>query len=465
MFLGGLSISVIEQVYQLLSGVDTSRVYICCSGSFRSERTIYQYNRDAQLFSNDVSLFSCVIGRWLADDPLPFRFIDELEPLEAFLVDASPTRRVAAVSFALDVTNWASGKQNPYKQAHYRELMTHADDYITQLQAKIAGAFGLMKLARYDGRDWIVHMEEALAEKATIVTFPPFYKGDYEKLYKWLDERVEWERPTYDLYDPKNLPALVDRIRDSDSDYIFISDQKIPGHEPRALWRAHGRADCWLYARRGEARLQRSAPKIRPFNYKVLDVGKITENSVVTVTPADAPDAFYVRQIYVKKSIMITSARFNFFVYIDDMLAGVMAYDPLDFNRNAVDRRDVIYLLSDLAVTTQARVSKLIVRLTRNMNVLKVVEARQLEPIGYVVTTAFSENPVSMKYRGVYDLLDRREAHAPMVGFQLRYGAEAIDETPQQAFEWWWLNHGGKKKHNPDAGAGAKRAPNAGRRR
>ena len=446
MFLGGLSIAVIEQVFQRLKEVDTSRVYICCSGSFRSERTIHLYNPDAQLYSNDVSLFSCAIGRWLADDPLPFRFIDELAPLEEFLIEASPLRRVAAISFALDVTNWASGKQNPYKQAHYRELMGNADHYITQLQAKIASAFGDLRLARYDGRDWIVHMEEALAEKATIVTFPPFYKGDYEKLYKWLDERVEWDRPTYDLYDPKNLPQLVDRIRDSDSDYIFVSDQRIAGHEPRALWRAHGRADCWLYARSGEARLQRSAPKIRPFAYKPLDVAKIHEGSVVTVTPADAPDAFYVRQIYVKKSIMITSARFNFFVYIDGMLAGVLAFEPQDFNRNAVDRSDVIYLLIDMAVTREGRVSKLIVRLTLNASVLKVVAGRLLAPIDYVITTAFSEHPVSMKYRGVYDLLDRRDANPPMVGFQLRYGAEAIDETPQQAFEWWWLNHGGKQK-------------------
>jgi hypothetical protein len=40
--------------------------------------------------SNDVSLYSSSLGRWLEGRSLPFRFRDELEPLEAALAGASP---------------------------------------------------------------------------------------------------------------------------------------------------------------------------------------------------------------------------------------------------------------------------------------------------------------------------------------------------------------------------------------
>ena len=442
MFIGGLPIPVIEQFYALLKSVDSARVFVCCSGSFRSERTIHKFNPAAEIISNDVSFYSCVLGGWLADEPIDFRLIGELAWLEELLEGAEPKRRVAGAVLALELSDWAKGKPNPYKQRHFDHLKANAEAYLSTLQAKLAAAFGDLKLAGFRARDWVEHIDEAISEGATIVTFPPFYKGGYEALYRWLDARVEWQRPTYELFDPKDLPALVDKIDVSGSPYIFISDKLLERHEPRTLWRAPGRADHWLYASSGEAHVSRTESIGKPFAYKVLDPSKLTAKTQVRIERADGPRAMYIRSIYLKKTIAPVAGRANFFVWLDDMLAGVLVYSPSTF----FHRPDSIYLMSDVSVTRERRVLKLISRLALNAVVLKTIEALLMQRIGFVETTAFSEHPVSMKYRGLFELLARREAKPPATGWQLQYGGEALLESPQQAYDWWWSNHGEDKQ-------------------
>lgn len=464
MFIGGLSNAVIEQVFSLLPSIDTDRVFICCSGSFRSERTIHLYNPAAKLYSNDVSFYSCVLGGWLADEPVDFRFTGELEFLETLLEGAEPIRRAAAVAFALDVTNWASGKQNPYKAAHIRELTNHAETYITALQAKLAGAFGEMRLAGFAARDWIEHMDQGLAEGATIVTFPPFYKGGYERLYKWLDAHVEWARPAYQLFDPKNLGALVDRIRDSEVPYIFISDQLLPGHEPRTLWRSPANADCWLYASSGRASLRRTEAIGKPVAYLPLDPSKLTARSEIRIERTDSSSATYIRTIYLQTGIVPAPGKSNFFVLLDGMLAGVLSYGgPSVFTLVGPNGQTTVYLMSDVATSRQMRLSKLITRLALNREILDDIAAELLRPILHVNKTAFSNHPVSMKYRGIFDLVERKDAIPPKRGFQLQYAGERLDETIGEAFGWWWKNHVEPKDRN--AKGGSKARPGRGGRR
>jgi len=59
----------------------------------------------------------------------------------------------------------------------------------------------------------------------------------------------------------------------------------------------------------------------------------------------------------------------------------------------------VIYMLSDFALSPRSRVSKLVAMLATCASVIGRLEIKLVQRIDTVVTTAFTDQPVSMKYR------------------------------------------------------------------
>lgn len=62
-----------------------------------------------------------------------------------------------------------------------------------------------------------------------------------------------------------------------------------------------------------------------------------------------------------------------------------------------------------------------------------------------VVTTARSQNPVSMKYRGIFQKLSRRE-DPEAGGYVIQYGANLVQQSPQKIYETWWKKYGPGKR-------------------
>lgn len=102
-----------------------------------------------------------------------------------------------------------------------------------------------------------------------------------------------------------------------------------------------------------------------------------------------------------------------------------------------------IYQRSDLAVpSAEKRLAKLILLLSQTKEVKKLVDEKLKDDFQFIVTTAFSKNPVSMKYRGVYDL-HKRIPDREQAGFRLNYFAKMGLYTLDEAFALWL-----KKYHN-----------------
>lgn len=455
MFLGGIPKASAQQIAELLAPQDKSRgVFIACSGSYRIERTIFQRWPDVPIYSNDVTFFSCMLGNWLSGRDLDYSFSGELAPLGELVEGASPRRRVAAVSVALDISDHASGKRNRFKQAHVDHMLARLPQLLDQTEAKLGKAFGDLVLSGFHAGDLREQIDKAIDAKAAVVTFPPFYKGGYETLYKWLDANTTWSPPSYPMFEPKDLERIFEKVAASGIGYVVGAGRllEVPGHQPKALFVPPTKTPHYLYAPTGEARLIRNKAPLKPFKFEPLDLSKLTKDSKVEIRAVDGARAMYVRVQYLKKSMIPAPGRWNYLIYVDGMLAGVLTFDVSKFG----PREDALYLLSDVAVSREARVSKLIARLATNAGLARVMAGKALKPFGYVVTTAFSDHPVSMKYRGLYELLSRKDGDHG--GFQLQYGSEVRQETPDEAFAWWWSNHASQ-----DSGVRREPGRNAGR--
>jgi hypothetical protein len=450
MFIGGIPKVVAQQIATALDGSTATDVYVCCSGSFRTERTIWQQLPGARVHGNDVSLYSSAIGEWLAGGALDCEFTDALAPLEKAInagVGASARRRAAGAVYAAELARFATGKMNAFKEAHVAHLMNGAEAALDAIEEKLETACAGGRLASFHRRDWLAHLRDGVANGATVVAFPPTYRGGYEKTYAWIEANARWTPPTYETWDPKNLDGVVRELAAGGADYCILADRKLEGVEPDTMFQALGKRVIYGYTHKGRPQWAKAASTGKPFNYKPLDTSKITKDSVVEVTPIDGPRALYIRTVYIKNTIAPAPALQNYFIFIDGMLAGVLGYSvnkmPGAVGKNK-EHLISCYLMCDVSLSREGRISKLIARLALNRDVVGHFGRRMLQPYKYIVTTAFSDHPASMKYRGIWELLSRKEVEPPGRGFNLQYGGHVINETPAEAFGWWWSKHSDK---------------------
>jgi hypothetical protein len=42
--------------------------------------------------------------------------------------------------------------------------------------------------------------------------FPPTYKNGHERLYRFVDDTTEWDRPPYEVWDPARIEDWPDEL-------------------------------------------------------------------------------------------------------------------------------------------------------------------------------------------------------------------------------------------------------------
>lgn len=447
MFIGSMPTQVIGQMFKSIDFTPWSDVFVMCSGSFRIEQAFRALRPMIDVHGNDISLLTCSIGRLAVRDPVAISFHNELQWLEDALADAEPIDRAAAVLLLTDVVQYLSGKTNIYKQKHVDEIRRRLPGLIQAGRSKIEALLGSINLETFFAGDLRVHMRTAIERGSGVVSFPPTYKGGYEAMYRFIDKNVTWDAPSYDVFDPNTLRDIMVELSDAGVPWVLGCDQEIEGFEPIGEFVPGRNKPILTYASDGRASYHRRASgRIDPFKFEPIDLARIHAGSNVELVEVDGAKAAYVKDLYLAKGIIHTSGMANYLVMIDGMLAGLMVYALS--TRKAYHKNEV-YLLSDLATSRDAKLSKLIARLAAGAGVMKRLQTRFVTRFEYVVTTAFAKAPVSMKYRGVFELLKRTEDGKG--GFLLNYGSAVRDETPQQALTWWWNSYGKKELGRSDA--------------
>lgn len=114
-----------------------------------------------------------------------------------------------------------------------------------------------------------------------------------------------------------------------------------------------------------------------------------------------------------------------------------------------------MYLLSDFPVTPTKykRLAKLVLYAALSKESKLLAERLVNKRIRSLVTTAFTKKPVSMKYRGLFDVLNKKrlpgveEGETDMSkiyyndGWQLNYGAPMGQWTLQEGLALWKKSH------------------------
>ncbi|OFY43989.1 MAG: hypothetical protein A2X18_07620 [Bacteroidetes bacterium GWF2_40_14] len=141
--------------------------------------------------------------------------------------------------------------------------------------------------------------------------------------------------------------------------------------------------------------------------YKRLPDGyELTENSRLMFIRASMSEIDYLRMFYLKKDIILGSAPFCYLWFLDKYVIGACMVDFFKMSSFGVDNAS---LKSDFVIDSDfPKLSKLLLMGILSTEFKEEIDIRFKREINSFYTSVFTDKPVSMKYRGVFELYDRQ---------------------------------------------------------
>lgn len=430
MFIGSLPKKVIQQAMSHIDLNNWRGVHVCCSGSFKIEQAIRSVNTTIPIHSNDVSLISSIVGYAKTGYEIVFNFKNDLDYLNKYLSTDAETQ-LALIAYAMQLGKYKS--DNQYCNARRDFLEREIEAIIQSNKERAKKYLEQISISSFFCGDFIQHIEAAKDSGSGVMVFAPTYKGGYERLYKVINDNVDWaSEPSYEIYDPKQTHDIIERLYDENRNFIFFVDQQYADIKPTMVYEGSNKP-IFAYTNSRKSSIRRDSNRARAFKYTAIDTNLIGEKSKVTAVVATSETMNFLKDIYLAKGIKHKNGMFNVLFYVDGMLAGGAIYSLPQFG----DKLRQIYILSDFSLSRRRKLSKLIAMLATSKQIIDYINKKYFINIERVLTTAFTKKPVSMKYRGIFRLDAKKD------GF-LNYSSEVRDKTLDEIYGEWFKKYGQK---------------------
>lgn len=208
MFIGSINRymrAVLEQAAHSWKGLP---VYVACSGNFTFERILAR-SGVGEIHSNDVSIYSRALGWHLAGMPERYAVkAQEYARIETYLEPGLAT--IATLLLTGEMLK--VGGDNAYSRRMRDEYRRRWPDLHAKTIERVKKATDGLKIASFFAGDCREFLAKA-DKDAVCISFPPTYKGGYERLYKKLEAIFDWPRPHYDLFSPEDFQQFSQTVR------------------------------------------------------------------------------------------------------------------------------------------------------------------------------------------------------------------------------------------------------------
>lgn len=451
MFKGSIPSTLRRIVREVVDGWGVDALNVGCSGNFTIERSLA--DKEIALSGNDVSLYTCAVGQYLAGEDHPItvkpEWADRYGWLEEFLV--RPVDRAATIILSSDLLNGPL-KENPDEELAY--FVAQREGYRRQWPRLHASTVekleALPRLARFYTGD-LGEFVDSIGD-GPFASFPPFWAKGYEKMFANLAAVFEWEEPDFPTLDPERIAALTERMADREHWCLGLlerSETLEENYTARSLTDLGG-LTIHVYASAGHKRTVVPRRPTAPAPLPCLTTGdRLTGD--LGFMPLTVQQFEGLRVRHLNAAIWAATPTRAWALVDSGRIVGCFALGEGNSAQVAGGAvlQPSIYLLSDFSVapTDYPRLSKLVLYALCSKEAQVMLERAQNRRVRGLVTTVFSQNPVSGKYRGVFRLSKRVEekddskAHR----FKLTYGAPCGQWSLAEAWGTWNLKHGGMK--------------------
>ena len=169
--------------------------------------------------SNDVSLYSKLIADLLLDTSTEVECINPELKNVFDTWEETKYKKLVQVMFALKVAQFYQRK-NDYQEEMFNAFIEQSKIYYDNTIKKLEkGALDFYIQSFYYG-DFLDFLKMKRG-KGVGISFPPTYKGGYEKLFSYVEESFKYEHASYNIFDPKEGGAVFKELLDNDENIIY----------------------------------------------------------------------------------------------------------------------------------------------------------------------------------------------------------------------------------------------------
>ena len=460
MFRGTIPESVQRIMAEHVCNWDCSDIYVGCSGNFTVERVLASVG-SFELHSNDVTLHSSALGWLFSGETYNLTLAEQYKDVFGWISPFLDTslNKTASVLLAEGFMNSLSSGGTVKDNLYYSRLVGAYQAQWETMHAKTAeklegSSFSIKSYYCGDVVDYL----ETCGDNAGVVTYPPFFAGDYEDQFKKLSYLFDWDKPTYPILDESRKALFFERLVGR-KHWFFGTYQPIDSLQDKHIGIAQTSnrgLTIYLYSSQGPVRVVQPFQKTAEVKCDRLMPGQqIGKSLTLGVLEYDQFQA--LRSEYMNPFIRPGQASMAMGVLVDGFLVGAFAFSTAP-NPGQSALPSAMYLLSDFSVepTDYPRLSKLVLYAALSRESKLIAERVSGRRIRNLYTTAFSNNPSSMKYRGLFKLHSRKETdgHGTDLHTNQRYQLNYISEMGQWSLEEgmsiWVKKHGERIATNED---------------
>lgn len=424
--------SIVASLVPLWQGRD---VYIACSGNFTIENILSSFGGYRSIHSNDVSLYTSAIGGYLTGRNVEITVADlpEYEWLNDWVTPGLDT--IATLMLCTKVFP-CLGRKEPYYQRMFQAYMRRWPELHEATKEKNKPILESIKIDSYFPGDAFDFIKNA-PENAVVITFPPTYAGGYEKLYKKFDEAFIWDRPEYTIFDEGRLAEFFKMCMGRD-DFLLSRDVFVDEWEKYLIGQVQTSVrsrPVYMYSGEKEKTFL-TYPSQKSENVPLNRLGENDDIvSPLRLVPLMQGQFNTLRSQYLSVHIAPASASVRLAVLSGDKLIGAIAFDAGKYDI------DEAYMMTDFAIapTKYKRLSKLVLAAALSKEVQGLLMQSFNQHVNKIFTTAFTSNAVSMKYRGLFEVYNRKED-------AVNYEADAGKWSLEEGLLWWMKKHGKTKE-------------------
>lgn len=431
MFIGTVPAQARGAIYELMKGSERSEpVSVCCSGNFTIDKICDQMGFKVQ--SNDVSLYSRTIADIISDRVPDMKCVNPIYQEVFSKWEQHRFKPLVEIMFVMKIAGFEKQK-NDFQKTSFENYIHLADLFYRNTLDKLERNKSLeFKIDSFFYGDFRDHFKSATG---TSLIFAPTYKGGYEKIFKAVDDAFEYEHASYQIFDSAKAGDIYKEMLETKKSIIY-SDRVFEEIVPfmAGIIKTNEKHDIYLYTN-GE-NLQKKfyyskSYKLKKPKIKTLDREYILrETDKIEIKACDVKTVNYYKDLFMGEKVGHSGyGRGNFgFVF----LCNGRAFGFASFTKFLGTRgKDIIFCQSDFVIKSATkRISKLLIMLLLSQETKRLLMRQHNYAYSGIQTAVYTDNPVSMKYRGVYDLVERKKGKLTYVG--------TIKNEPAQAiFEKW----------------------------
>ena len=457
MFQGTIPVQARSIVHESVGMWDPNiKIQVLCSGNLTIERTLAKTGHE--LFGNDVTLYSCVLGAAAARIPFRCRVADAYQEewgwLDEYLPLNDPVSTAATVVLASNFADAIDKPDHPY----YQRLAAGATAQWETLHAKTVAKYkkGLPPVTEFKIKGALEVLRE-LPKSYGVLSFPPFWGGGYETMWKYIHKLFDWDVPEYVELNDDTREEMLERVVGQD-EWLLGIPIRHEALEPYLIGctkTSNRGMPINFYAKTGAHRV--TMPKQKLDTLGISRLGRYDDvEGKLDVIPLSIPQFAMLRSQYMNRSIAPATPSGAYAVTVGGKLIGALAVSQpggASAKTYSALRSKVgsfVYMLSDFAVAPSKykRLSKLVLMAFLSLEMHVTLESSMKRRIKVAMTTAFMNNPTSMKYRGIFKVMsktvnDKAEGSKDFK-YTVNYVAPMGEWTLAEGLEIWKKKHGDK---------------------